>query len=175
MARLAGVLLALVTVGCMTQTSRTTVHWDLRQGHAKSAVGWPAGADDVYDIDNADVTLDLPGGHTFRARGVQLHLFGAGDQILILAVTYPKTTLDDGYQQALDVSRQWLLRTDDLEQWRREVLAGRARGVKDSNERAFVVMAGSPLAAGGPTPYAKTLDSFDQKRPFLLDLEFQWL
>jgi hypothetical protein len=175
MPRLAGVLLPLLAVGCMMQSSSNTLHWDLRQGHAKSAVGWPAGADDVYDIDRADVTLDLPGGHTFRARGVQLHLFGAGDQILILAVIYPKTTLDDGYRLALDVSRQWRLRTDDLEQWRHDVVAGRAHGVRDSNERAYVVMAGSPLAPGGPTPYAKTLDSFDEQRPFLLDFEFQWI
>jgi hypothetical protein len=38
-----------------------------------------------------------------------------------------------------------------------------------------VVMAGSPLAPGGPTPYAKTLDSLDAQHPFLLDLEFQWV
>ena len=173
--RLAGALLALVTMGCMMQSSPTTIHWDLRQGHGRSAVGWPAGAGDVYDIDNANVTIDLPAGHTFRGDGVNVHLFASGDQILILGIKYPKTTLDDGYKQAVSVSRQWQLRTDELEVWHREVVAGRARGVKDSDERAFVVMAGSPLGPDGPTPYAKTLDSLDENRPFLLDLEFQWL
>ena len=168
-------LVAFVTMGCVRQSSPKTIHWDLRQGHARSAVGWPAAAGDVYDVDNANVTIDLPGGHTFRGDGVHVHLFANGDQILILGVTYPKTTLDDGYRQALSVSRQWQLRTDGLEQWRQDVAAGRARGVRDADERTFVVMAGSPLGPSGPTPYAKTLDSFDVGRPFLLDLEFQWV
>ncbi len=172
---LATLLLALAMMGCTMQSSTKTVHWDLRQGHAKSAVDWPAGADDVYDVDRADVTIDLPGGRQFEAKGVGLRLFSDGDQVQVIAVTYPKTTLDDGYRQAQALSRQWQLRTDDLERWRQEVVAGRARGVKDADERAFVVMAGSPLASGGPTPYAKTLDSHDAQRPFLLDFELQWV
>ena len=171
----AGPLLALAIMGCVMQSNPKTVHWDLRHGHARSAVGWPSDADDVYEVDRADVTLDLPGGRRFQAQGVMLRLFSAGDQVQVIAVTYPKTTLDDGYRQARSLSQQWQLRTDDLERWRQEVVAGRARGVKDADERAFVVMAGSPLAPGGPTPYAKTLDSLDAQRPFLLDLEFQWV
>ncbi|HSR25304.1 MAG TPA: hypothetical protein VLW53_17245 [Candidatus Eisenbacteria bacterium] len=171
----AGVLLALAMMGCVMQPNPKTVHWDLRQGHAKTAVGWPAEADDVYEVDRADLTLDLPGGRRFQARGVSLRLFAAGDQVQVVAVMYPKTTLDDGYRQARSLSQEWQLRTDDLERWRQEVVAGRARGVRDADERAFVVMAGSLLAPGGPTPYAKTLDSQDAERPFLLDLEFQWV
>lgn len=170
-----GVLLALAMMGCTMQSNPRTLHWDLRQGHAKTTVGWPPGAADVYEVDRANVTLDLPGDRRFEAQGVALRLFSDGDQVQIIAVMYPKTTLDDGYRQAKSVSQQWGLRTEELERWHQEVVSGRARGVKDRDERSFVVMAGSPLASGGPTPYAKTLDSMDAERPFLLDLEFQWV
>lgn len=175
MVRAAACLLALVMMGCAMQSNPKTLHWDLRQGHARSAVGWPADAGDVYDVAGADLTIDLPAGRRFEARGVDVHLLGAGDQILTLAVKYPKTTLDDGYRHARSVSEQWQLRTDELERWRQTVLAGRARGVKDADEPTFVVMAGTPIAPGGPTPYAKTLDSFDEKLPFVLDFELQWV
>ncbi len=174
MGRVATALLVLVTMGCMMPSSPKTVHWDLRQGHARSAVGWPADAGDVLDVDGADVTIDLPGGRTFEARGVGLHLLSQGDQVLLIAVRYPKTTLDDGYRQARSLAQHWQLRTDQLVRWHQQVIAGRARGVRDADEPFYVVMAGSPLAPGGPTPYAKTLDSFDDQRPLVLDLEFQW-
>jgi hypothetical protein len=161
-------------MGCVMQSNAKTFHWDLRMGHARSAVAWPADAGDVYDVQGANLTIDLPAGRRFEAEGVDVHLLGAGDQILTLAVKYPKTTLDDGYRQAKTVSEQWRLRTDGLERWRQAVLAGRSRGVRDADEPAFVVMAGTPLAPGGPTPYAKTLDSFDDQRPFVLDFELQW-
>jgi len=161
-------------MGCVMQSNAKTFHWDLRQGHARSAVSWPAGAGDVYDVQDANLTIDLPAGRRFEAEGVDVHLLGVGDQILTLAVKYPKTTLDDGYRQAKAVSEQWQLRTDALERWHQTVLAGRSRGVKDADEPAFVVMAGTPLAPGGPTPYAKTLDSYDDQRPFVLDFELQW-
>jgi hypothetical protein len=157
------------------ESSSKTVRWDLRQGRARSAVGWPAGAGDVYEIERADASIELPGGRTFEGRGVRLRLFGDGDQVQVISVMYPKTTLDDGYRLAMSVSHQWQLRMDGLEQWHQQVVAGRARGVKDSDEPSYVVMAGSPLAPGGPTPCAKTLDSLDAQLPFLLDLEFQWV
>lgn len=175
MPRVAACLLGLVMMGCMMQSNVKTFHWDLRQTHARSAVSWPADAGEVYDVQGADVTIDLPAGRRFEAQGVDVHLLGQGDQILTLAVKYPKTTLDDGYAQAKTVSALWHLRTDDLDRWRQTVLAGRARGVKDADEPAFVVMAGSPIAPGGPTPYAKTLDSYDDQRPFILDFELQWV
>src|SRR5690242_17129641 len=106
MARFGAILLALLTMGCTMQSNPTNLHWDLRQGHAKGAVGWPAGDGDVYEVDRANVTIDLPGGHRFEARGVGLRLFSAGDQVQVIAVTYPKTTLDDGYRQARGISRQ---------------------------------------------------------------------
>ena len=175
MVRAAICLLGLVMMGCVMQSNPKTLHWDLRQTHARSAVGWPGDAGDVYDVQDADVTIDLPAGRRFEARGVDVHLLAQGDQVLIVAFKYPKTTLDDGYRQAKSVSEQWQLRTDELERWRQTVLSGRTRGVKDGDEPTFVVMAGSPLAPGGPTPYAKTLDSFDDQRPFQLDFELQWV
>jgi len=123
-------------------------------------------------MDNLDWLMGYVSG---LAVGLNVNLLAQGDQVLIVAFKYPKTTLDDGYRQAKSVSEQWQLRTDELERWRQTVLSGRTRGVKDGDEPTFVVMAGSPLAPGGPTPYAKTLDSFDDQRPFQLDFELQWV
>jgi hypothetical protein len=175
MGRLVACLLLFATMGCVMQSSTKSVRWDLSESHAKTAVGWPSGDDAVYEIERADASIRLPGDHTVEGRGVKLRLFSDGDQVQILAIMYPKTSLDDGYRQARDLASQWHLRTDDLEAWHREVIDGRARGVKDANERFYAVMAGSPLAAGGPTPYAKLLDSFDDQKPVVLDFEFQWV
>lgn len=169
----AGILL-LTTVGCvMGPQQTTTVDWDLTQGHARSAVHWP-GDRLVYEVANADATIRLPAGHTFRGRGVKLRVYREGDLIQVLQVLYPQTTIDDGYAKARALAGDWQLRTDQVDAWYREVQAGRQRGVKDTNQRFPVIMAGQPLAAGGPTPFGKVLDSFDVDRPFQLDLEFQW-
>jgi hypothetical protein len=172
--RAAACLFGLVMMGCVMQSTSRTLHWDLRESHARSAISWPAGAGDVLDVANAQIVIDLPAGRRYQASGVDVHVLAVGDQILTIAVKYPRTTLDDGYQQALHMARDWQLRTDELERWRQGVLAGRERGVKDADEPEFVVMAGSAIAGGGPTPYAKTLDSFDDQRPFVLDFELQW-
>jgi hypothetical protein len=175
MRQLAAVLLAFATMGCMMQSTTRTVHWDLSESHAKTAFGWPSGAGDVYEIDQADATVRLPGDRTFEGSGVKLKVLAEGDQAQILAVMYPKTTLDDGYRQAQDLAKRWGLKTDGLETWHQQVIAGRARGVKDRDEPFYTTMAGSPLAPGGPTPFVQLLDSFDDQRPLVLDLEFQWM
>lgn len=169
-------ILLLVTMGCAMgqQQQRTKVEWDLSKTHAKSAVGWPSGRS-VYDAGVVDATIHLPGGRTFKGTGVHVRVWPDGDQVQILQVLYPQTTIDDGYKKAKALAGDWHLRTDEVDSWYQEVQAGRRRGVKDTSERFSVMMAGQPLAPDGPIPFGKVLDSFDQERPFLLDLEFQWV
>jgi hypothetical protein len=172
---LVGVLLYM-TMGCAMgqQQQPARVAWDLSQTHARSAVGWPAGRS-VYDVGATDATIQLPGGRTFRGSGVQIKVWPDGDQIQVLQILYPQTTIDDGYRRAKALAAEWRLQTDEVDSWYQEVKAGRQRGVKDVNERFSVLMAGQPLAAGGPIPYGKLLDSFDLEQPLQLDLEFQWV
>jgi hypothetical protein len=170
-----GIVLLLI-MGCAMgqQQQQAKIVWNLTGTHAKSAIGWPAGRS-VLDVGTTDATIQLPGGRTFRGSGVKIHVWPDGDQIQVLQILYPQTTIDDGYRRAKALAREWKLRTDEVDSWYREVQAGRQRGVKDTNERFSVLMAGQPLAPGDPIPVGKVLDSFDVDQPFLLDLEFQWV
>jgi hypothetical protein len=169
-------ILLLMTMGCAMgqQPQATRVAWDLTRTHARSAVGWPAGRS-VYDVGTVDATIQLPGGRTFRGSGVRIRVWPDGDQIQILQVLYPQATIDDGYRRAKALAAEWHLRTDQVDSWYQEVQNGRRQGVKDVNERFSVLMAGQPLAPGGPIPSAGMLDSFDLEQPLLVDLEFQWV
>lgn len=170
----AGALL-LAIMGCAMngQQPATKVDWDLTQSHAKAAIHWPDDSN-AYEVRNADATIRLPGGRTYRGQGVHIIVAATGGQIDILDIELLRTTIDDGYPRARALARQWNLRTDLIESWYKDVQAGRARGVKDQNERFPVYMAGDPLAPGGPIPFGKVLFSFDDAQPFLLDLQFQW-
>jgi hypothetical protein len=169
--RLATLAVVLATMGCMTGMQK--IDWDLRQGHAKSAVQW-TDASSAREVANVEATIKLPGERTFQGRDVTLRLFGQGDQIQVLAILFPKATLDDGYKQARDLSRQWHLNTTSLDSWYQEVQDGRKRGVRDANVRFYAAMSGQPLSSAGPTPSANVLDSYDEQKPFLLDFELQW-
>jgi hypothetical protein len=174
LSRLGIVALLLATMGCTMGQTTNRVSWDLSHGHARSAVGWQGGGPG-YAVPDADATILLPGRRTLRAQGVDLNLTAQGDQVEIVAVMYPKTTVDSGVAQARRIAKDWNLRTDLLESWYQEVLAGRQRGRKDSDESFNVGMAGAPLAPGGPTLYARVIHSFDPELPFRLDLELQWV
>ena len=134
--------------------------WDLRGGRAMP----PAGRWEVC----GEVTILLPGGRVFSGRDVTVRAFGAEDEIETLEILFPRTTLDAGYRRAVQLGREWLLDTRSLDAWYR---AARGQG---GGVRYYVGMPGSPLAPGGPTPAASVLDSFDDREPFLLELEFRW-
>jgi len=172
-ARLLAGLLLVAAVGCVMGQAPTRVAWDLRHGHTKQAVQW-SGPTSAREVANADATILLPGDRTFEGQGVTIRMFSSGDQLQVLAIQYPKTTLDDGYRQARQLSQRWRLQTGDLDRWYQDVQAGRKQGVKDSKVRFDASMSGQPLGPDGPTPVANVLDSFDDAKPFLLDLEFQW-
>jgi hypothetical protein len=169
--RLAGLAAVLATTACMIGMQK--ISWDLRQGHAKSAVQW-TDASSAHEVANVDATIRLPGERTFQGREVTLRLFGQGDQIQVLAILFPKTTLDDGYRQAMDLSREWHLNTTSLDSWYHDVQDGRKRGVRDPDVKFYAAMSGPPLSPAGPTPSANVLDSYDDQKPFLLDFELQW-
>jgi len=172
--RLAIAAALLATVGCMMGQTSQKVSWDLRHGHPKTAVHW-ASRSDAYEVAHVDATILLPGDRKFTGRDVTVRMFGQGDQVQVLGILFPKTTLDDGYRQARDLSRDWHLNTSSLDSWYQEVQDGRKRGVKDADVRFYAAMSGPALSAAGPTPSANVLDSYDDEKPFLLDFELQWV
>jgi hypothetical protein len=165
-------LVALVAAGCMTQPAQK-VNLDVRGGHSKAALHW-TDSSTAHETPNVDVTIQLPSGRTFSAQNVTLHLFGQGDKVQLIAVMYPKASLDDVYRQARQVSHDWQLPTGGLDGWYQDVQNGRKSGVKDSSVELNVGTTGSPIGTGGPTPYVKILPSYDDGSPALLDFELQW-
>src|SRR5438874_184659 len=75
-----GVVLLTALACASGPQQRARVDWNLAHGHARSAVGWPAGRA-VYDVGVVDATIRLPGGRTFHDDGVHVSLWPEGDQI----------------------------------------------------------------------------------------------
>jgi hypothetical protein len=176
LARAIGAVLvgAVVAATAACGAGTPTVRWDLRTGHATSAIpGWPAGSV-AYEVDDVDLTILLPGDRSFDGRGVTARLQARDGRLSVISITYPPTTIDAGVPEARALARQWGLRTDQLEAWYRVVRENRQRGVADGDETFPVSMAGQPLSPQGPTVWGYVLDSFQPDKPFLLDLEFQW-
>ncbi|HEY7202624.1 MAG TPA: hypothetical protein VIC57_20550 [Candidatus Dormibacteraeota bacterium] len=174
LSRLAMLAALVAAAGCMMGQAPHKVSWDLRHGHPKSAVQW-ASRSDAYQVANVDATILLPGDRTFKGSDVTVRMFGQGDQVQVLGILFPKTTLDDGYRQAKELSREWHLNTSALDSWYQGVQDGRKRGVKDANVRYDAAMSGPALSADGPTPSANVLQSYNDEKPFLLDFELQWV
>ncbi len=166
-------LLLLATVGCMMGQT-TQVRWDLQHSHTKQDVQWTNSLS-AHEVANVDLTLLLPGGHTFTGRQVTVRMSSDGDQVQVLSVFYSPATLDDAYQHARQLAREWQLNASSLETWYQEVQAGRQQGVKDRDAPFPVALTGRPLSPSGPRPYSKIVYSFDQQKPALLDFELQWV
>jgi hypothetical protein len=165
-------LLLLAAVGCMMGQT-TQVRWDLRHSHTKKDVEWTnsLSAREVADV---DLTLLLPGGRTFNGQQVTARMSSDGDQVQVLSVFYPPATLDEGYQHARELAREWRLNASSLDAWYQDVQAGRKQGRRDRDAPFPVSLTGQPLGPDGPTPYARIVYSFDQQRAALLDFELQW-
>jgi hypothetical protein len=166
-------LLLLMTVGC-TMGQTTQVRWDLRQGHTKKDLDWTNSLS-AREVAGVDLTLLLPGGHTFIGKQVTVRMSSEGNQVQLLSVFYAPTTIDDGVRHARELAREWRLDTSSLESWYQGVQAARKQGMRDRDATFPVGLSGQPLSAGGPTPYVRIGYSFDQSRPALLDFELQWV
>jgi hypothetical protein len=140
-------------------------------------VGWQSTSEE-WAIDHVDLTILLPGGHTFAGRGINVILSACHDPEQLWEVAlylYPARTLDEVYQQAKQLAQQWRMDTAEVERWYQGVLAGRRAGVKDKDE-VFPGpgMGGPPLAPGGPAPNAGIDYSFDDARPAFILFRFEW-
>lgn len=170
---LGGAALLLATVGCMMGQT-TQVRWDLQHSHTKQDVHWTNSLS-AHEVTDVDLTLLLPGGHTFNGRHVTVRMSSDGDQVQILSVFYSPATLDEGYQHAKQLARDWQFNASSLDSWYQQVQAGRQQGKRDRDAPFPVALTGRPLSSSGPTPYARIVYSFDEQHPALLDFELQWV
>jgi hypothetical protein len=166
-------LLLLATVGCMMGQT-TQVRWDLRNSHTKTDVDW-TNSQSAREVTNVDLTILLPGGRTFNGTHVTARMSSDGDQVQVLSVFYPPTTLDDGYRRAKQLAHDWQLDASSLDTWYQDVQAERKQGTRDRDAPFPVSLTGKPLSSGGPTPYARIVYSFDEQKPALLAFELQWV
>ncbi len=169
-------LLLLATTGCTAGQPPQQLRWDLRQSHTKADVGWQDQLS-ANSWPNANVTILLPGGHTFVGQGVEIFASVCEDpsQVCNLPIhLYPQETIERAYQHAKQIAQEWRFQADDLDRWYHDVVAGRERGVKDTDEPLDAAAGGMPLALGGPTATLSMIYSFDEQRPVLLVFTFDW-
>jgi hypothetical protein len=170
---LAGGALLLAMVGCMMGQT-TQVRWDLRHSHTKKDVQWTDSVS-ATEVSSADLTILLPGDHTFVGKNVKARMMAEGDQVQILSIFYAPETLDDGYKRARQLAQDWGLGISPLDSWYQEVQAARKQGKRDRDAPLPIAVGGKPLSPDGPTPYARILYSFDQQKPALVNFELQWV
>src|SRR5215470_14990265 len=124
---------AVVGAACvMGGQSIPHVTWNLRQSHTKADVGWKDSLDATSTSETADVTILLPGDRSLSVRAVREDFQASGDDLESVAVLYPPTSDDAGYQEARSVARQWGLSTDALDEWHQEIVRARQQGVPES-------------------------------------------
>lgn len=165
-------LLLLATVGCMIG-QRTQVRWDLRHSHTKKDVQWTDSLD-AREVARVDLTVQLPGGHTFDGKDVTVRMASDGPQVTLVAIFFQPANLDDAYRHAKQLAHDWQLNASALDAWYRDVQAGRKQGVKDRDVRFPVALSGPALGPDGPTLYSRIVYSFDESKAGLLDFELQW-
>lgn len=186
-AALAGAALALTVTACTggdgqkkpttppppkpTGPVKTTVRWDLRDGHAVKGVKWRGGTS--FEVGGGvKVRLRLPGGTVTE----RVDRFGAdreGDQIRDIVMYWPGASVDDAYANAKRLARTWRLDTRNLDAWHARLKAtpGRPADLPNviANPKDF-----KPTGPGGPLASAEIRYSFDESHPAMVKLQFFW-
>ncbi|WP_030060123.1 MULTISPECIES: hypothetical protein [Streptomyces] len=133
--RILAVLLCLVLVaaGCYLVGGRTrAVHWDLRNSHRGADLGVKLNPHSGHDFENlGPVDIDLPGGQRFHADKMSLIVAATHDDaenIDELVCWDSDLSLEEGYRRAMEITRQFGLKSDKITEFRQKVLDGLAAG-----------------------------------------------
>ncbi|MFH8387827.1 hypothetical protein ACH4E7_44315 [Kitasatospora sp. NPDC018058] len=133
--RLAAALCAgLLVAGCSLVGEKShPIHWDLRNSHRAADLGGvklePHSGHDFDDPNPVDI--DLPGGQRFHADKMFLIVATTRDDaenVDELVGWYPGMPLEEAYKKSLELSRQFGLNTDRIEDFHRSVLDDLAKG-----------------------------------------------
>ncbi|MFE5588277.1 hypothetical protein [Kitasatospora sp. NPDC056531] len=108
------------------------VHWDLRNSHRGADLGVKLNPHSGHDFEDlGPVDIDLPGGQRFHADKMFLIVAATHDDaenIDELVCWYPALPLDEAYGKAMELTRQFGLKSDRITEFRRTVLDGLAAG-----------------------------------------------
>ncbi|SOB82473.1 hypothetical protein [Streptomyces sp. 1331.2] len=133
--RILGALLSLVLVaaGCYLVGGRTrAVHWDLRNSHRGADLGVKLNPHSGHDFEDlGPLDIDLPGGQRFHADKMSLVVAATHDDaenIDELICWYPEMSLDEAYRKAMELTRQFGLKSDGIVDFRQTVLDDLAKG-----------------------------------------------
>ncbi|MEV7774978.1 hypothetical protein [Kitasatospora sp. NPDC086791] len=108
------------------------VHWDLRSSHRGADLGVKLNPHSGHDFEDlGPLDIDLPGGQRFHADKMFLVVAATHDDaenIDELVCWYPGMPLEEAYGKAMELAKQFGLKSDGIVGFRRAVLDHLAKG-----------------------------------------------
>ena len=112
---------ALLIVSCEKKQMLPSLHWDLSEGHAISAVDWPADVKDDEAMLSRDgprkLLVKLPKNKVFEATAQSVYVRRSGEKLGSFTVHCPRMRLEAAWKQARDLSAQLQYSTQEIDAW----------------------------------------------------------
>lgn len=148
-------------------TTRPVIKWDFSKSHRISQVPWPEGKRDslyVHRQVEGPIQIKFPGRRVVE-RYVHLVTFSrkrGADDLIAITLSFENQTVDDAFETALYLAREFDLDQKPLREWHKKTIAGEFERVatmrNDRNPRVALEM----------------FRSFDPSRPYAINLEVGW-
>jgi hypothetical protein len=156
----------------------TMIDWDLSDSHTTADVHWPKPDLNAVEVKAADsLRIRLPEGRVLSENGVVDHVNMGRDGKLVTSIhvdSKPRST-DDAYELAKRWAKDWGLPAQPIESWHEQRVAGRKRGDEDVlTTTSTGAKPGSTIGKDGPQPSLQIRHSFEDDRPSLVSLQFNW-
>lgn len=157
------------------------INWDFSRSHSKADAGFGTEEDEVREFDTVkSVRITLPRGQVFEASGgvTQVIAHREGELLNDVSVTFGDQSAEDAVKRAKDVaSKLGLIDGGSFKAFLDGV--GSVRREKAAESNADTV-GGAAFAPGTkrtldePEVSVSILDSFDEKRPWLVEFQLGW-
>jgi len=155
-----------------TDTSNTSLSWDVSEGHELERVGWPPNHDsDTFHLSDVVVTIKVSDTVTLEnwvASNVYVtQNLQAPTHIQTIMIRSQPLTLEEAYAEALRLADLMALPKERIEQWYQERLVKGQSGFEQVNF----------IATRNDLEPALTLESavsFNDEKPWILSLSVFW-
>ena len=168
---------AALPTGCGSDEP-AVIDWNLAESHTMEDVDWPRPDLDTVELAPVDsVRVRLPGGKAFTSNGDVVHdvtLERDERQVITVQIDSHARTTEDAYDLAVRWSEEWNLPRKPLDAWYEKRLDGRKQGREDIGSTAFSTRHDMTVGPGGPIPSVQIRFSFDEEKPSLVSLQFEW-
>jgi hypothetical protein len=151
--------------------------WDVSRGNTTKEIRWPNDTT-VFELHGGvGVNLTLPAGKRLTQRVEKVMSRREGDTVRNMDLFYPAASTEDAYEQARRLGAEWDIDLRNIDAWHKHRTEQRKAGREDYSDTAFTGDPHSkPLGGpGGPAPAIEVLNSFDTRRPVVVNLSFVWL